>query len=101
MPGAIFTGACTVSKGSTLSCRLKLSATCADREGRPAVTACGSLSANLKGSEHRDVGAPLIGANLRGNGASNSPLPLVGRGTTPHPNPPPQGGRESQRHSTA
>jgi len=25
----------------------------------------------------------------------------VPRGTTPHPNPPPQGGRESQRHSVS
>src|SRR6266849_3158698 len=54
---------------------------------------------------------PLIGARLRGNGAANSSPPPCGEGlgvgvggcgtavpggTTPHPDPPPQGGRESQ-----
>src|SRR5262249_46538945 len=60
------------------------------------------------------VGATLIGANLRLDGAANSSPPPCGEGsgvgvgrcgtsvphgTPPHPNPPPQRGRESARLS--
>src|SRR5262252_5781493 len=64
----------------------------------------------------RQPPSPAGGANLCCNGAANSSPPPCGegsgvgveegsktvpRGTTPHPNPPPQGGRESLRHGTA
>jgi hypothetical protein len=70
---------------------------------------CKLASASLKGLEHRHVGATLIGVRLSGGRAPRDSLPPCGggmgwgvvpwgtavpRGSTPTPDPSPQGGGE-------